>query len=221
VALPTLILILSPGFLQGQDGPLGISPAIGVTIGTSGIGGELSARLHERLGARLGVSWIPIEPEIDEDEHDVTGSAEPPSPIIRLMADFFPWGGSFHLTAGVEHFSGGLTLHGIPSDSVEIGDNKYSAEEIGEIEGTFWGSETAPYFGIGWQKVTGRVQPYFELGAALTGAPKASIRILGPAAGQVDLEEDLEEEIRELEDDASSFIAYPHLMFGLRVRLGG
>jgi len=192
-----------------------------LTIGTSGIGAELSTRLHERFGARFGLSWIPIEPTIDEDEHDVTGSADLPSPIVRLMADFFPSGGSFHLTAGLQHFSGGVTLHGIPSDSVEIGDNKYSAAEIEEIEGKFWGSETAPYLGLGWQKVTGRVQPYFELGVAFTGAPEVSIRILGPAAGQVDLEQDLEEEIREIEDDASAFVVYPHLMFGLRVQLGG
>jgi hypothetical protein len=72
----------------------------------------------------------------------------------------------------------------------------------------------------GWQKITGRVQPYFEIGAALTGSPEVTIRILGPAAGQADLEEDLAAEIAELEDDASVFVAYPHLMFGLRVVLG-
>jgi hypothetical protein len=215
------MLILSPGFLAGQDGADGITPALGLTIGTSGIGGELSVRLHERFGARLGVSWIPIEPELDEEEHDVTGTAEPPSPIVRAMADWFLFGGGFHLTGGVEHFSGGAKVHGIPSGPVEIGGNVYTAEEIEEIEGTFWGRETAAYAGLGWQKTTGRVQPYFELGAAFTGSPEASIRVLGPAAGEANLEADLEEEIREIEEDAEKFIAYPHLMFGLRVTLGG
>lgn len=222
---PAVVAVLTTMFgfvpVSGQDGPLGLSPAIGATIGTSGIGLELSTRFHERIGARLGVGWIPVEVDFEDEDGEVDGTVSPPSPIVRLVADFFPRGGTFHLSAGIQHFSGGLKAVAIPADSVEIGNNRYSPEEIGRIEGTIWGSETAPYLGLGWQNRSGRIQPYFELGVALTGSPKVSLEVLGPAAGEVDLEQDLEEEIREVEDDASSFKVFPHLMFGLRVRLGG
>jgi len=135
--------------------------------------------------------------------------------------DFFPFGGTFHLSVGLHRYSGGVSLQAVPLESFELGDGEYSPAEIGRVDGEVWGRQTAPYLGLGWQKRSGRVQPFLELGAALTGSPSISVEVSGPARNNPTFQADLAKEIREAEDDISSVVAYPHLSFGLRVRLGG
>jgi hypothetical protein len=218
LALGSLGTFLSTSPLHGQGLMERSSPAIGVAVGTSGIGFEIGVTPWEQLGFRLGLGWIPYEFDIDED--DATGTVSPPSPITRVTVDFFPFRGTFHLSAGLHRFPGGISLQAVPLEDFDLGDGNYSAAEIGRVEGRVWGRETAPYLGLGWQKRSGRVQPFLELGAALTGSPSISVTVSGPARNNPTFQADLDKEIREAEDDISSVVAYPHLSFGLRVRLG-
>jgi hypothetical protein len=191
---------------------------VGVTAGTSGLGVELGTRVAPRVGLRLGVGFLPFDFEVDDEE--VQGTVNPPAPISRLTVDFLPRGGPFHLSVGLQHFSRGVAFELMPVDSVELGDRKYSPEEVGRLNGEIWGNRTAPYLGLGWQRTSGRIQPYLDLGAVLTGAPRVDIRVSGMAAGDADLQADLERERRELEDEIASFRAYPHVAVGLRIRPG-
>jgi len=218
LALGSLGTLLFASPLHGQGLMERSSPAIGAAMGTSGIGIELSATPWERLGFRVGLGWIPVEFDIDED--DVRGTVSPPSPISRVMVDFFPFRGTFHLSVGLHRYPGGISLQAVPLEDFDIGDGEYSAAEIGSVDGRVWGRETAPYLGLGWQKRSGRVQPFLELGAALTGSPSISVTVSGPARNNPTFQADLDREIREAEEEISSIVAYPHLSFGLRVRLG-
>jgi hypothetical protein len=218
LVLGSLGTLLSTSSLHGQGLMERSSPAIGAAVGTSGIGLELSLTPWERLGFRLGMGWLPVEYDIEED--DATGAISPPSPITRVTVDFFPFRGTFHLSAGLHRFPGGISLQAVPLEDFDIGDGEYSAAEIGSVEGKVWGRETAPYLGLGWQKRSGRVQPFLELGAALTGSPSISVTVSGPARNNPAFQTDLDREIRDAEDEISSVVAYPHISFGLRVRLG-
>jgi len=204
--------------LEGQGLLERSSPAIGAAVGTSGVGIELSARPWERLGFRLGLGWIPFEVNIDED--DVSGTISPPSPNTRVTADFFPFRGTFHLSVGLHHYSGGISLQALPRESIELGDREYSPAEIGSVDGRVWGRQTAPYLGFGWQKRSGRVQPFLDLGAAITGSPSISVTVSGLARDNPTFQADLDRELREAEEEISFVVVYPHIAFGLRVRLG-
>jgi len=214
-----LAWVLVPASQAGAQGWMeSAGPWIGVAAGTSGLGPEAGVRPADRLGVRLGLGWIPWDPQIDED--DVTGAVSFPSPITRLTVDLFPMGGAFHLSAGLHRYSGGLTAHARARDSVEINDRDYTPEELGEARGTVWGRETAPYLGIGWMGRTGRARPYVNFGVAFTGSPLISVTVTGPIGDDPTFRSDLDAEIRDAEDSIASYRFFPHIAAGLRIRLG-
>jgi len=191
---------------------------IGVAAGTSGLGLEGGVRPADRLGVRLGMGWIPYSPEIDDD--DITGEVSFPSPITRITIDYFPTGSTFHLSAGIHHYSGGLSARARARGSIEINEQEYTPEELGDGTGKVWGRETAPYLGIGWMGQTGRVRPYFDFGVAFTGSPLMSVTVTGPIGNDPTFRSDLDAELRDREDSISSYRFFPHLAAGLRIRLG-
>jgi hypothetical protein len=219
LAIATCILVPRPGTLEAQEWMEMTRPSLGMAVGTSGLGIEASLRPWDRVGARLALGWFPFEPEVDEEE--VTGTISFPSPVTRVTVDFFPRSGGFHLSSGLHRFPGGLSVRAMARDSVEINDRDYAPEELGELTGRVWGRETAPYLGLGWQGMAGRVQPTFDLGVAFTGTPRITVSVSGPIASDPTFRADLDAEIRNAEDDISSYRFFPHLALGLRIRLGG
>lgn len=219
LAFGVLWVLVGPAPTAAQEGSEGLNPSVGGTIGTPGLGIEAGVRPWERFGFRLGLSWIPYEHDIEED--DVTGTISPPSPITRLTADFFPMAGAFHLSLGLHNYSGGLSGRAVPLEGIEVNDREYSPEEIGVFTARVWGRQTAPFVGLGWQSRSGRIQPYVDLGVLLTGSPKVRVHVSGVIADDPQFQEDLDAEIRELEDELSSFRVFPHLSFGLRFGIGG
>jgi hypothetical protein len=214
-----LLGLVAPCHGEAQEWVEATDPSIGIALGTSGLGVDAGVRPWERVGARLALGWIPFEPDIDED--DVTGSASFPSPITRLTLDWFPRSGDFHLSAGLHRYSGGISARAVARDTVELNDRDYGPEELGEVTGRVWGRENAPYLGLGWQRRTARVQPTLDLGVAFTGTPRITVNVSGPARNDPTFQADLASEIREAEEDISSYRFFPHLALGLRVRIGG
>jgi len=219
VKLLLLACVVMPGGPAAAQGWMeSAGPWIGGTAGTSGLGLEAGIRPADRLGVRLGLGWIPYEPQIDDD--DITGAVSFPSPITRLTLDFFPAGGAFHVSTGLHRYSGGLTARARARDSVEINHREYTPDELGEGRGRVWGRETAPYLGIGWLGRTGRVRAYFDLGVAFTGSPLISVTVTGPIGNNPAFRSDLDAELRDREDSISSYRFLPHIAAGLRVGLG-
>jgi len=207
-----------PTALAAQDWFVRAAPSFGVTAGTTGLGLEAAARPLDYLGVRLGIGWIPLEGDIDED--DATGTVSPPSPITRLSVDLFPMRGIFHLTAGLVSFSDGVVATAMARDTITINDRDYSPEELGQARGQVWGRTTAPYLGLGWQNRSGRIQPHGELGVAFTGPPRIDVTVTGPIANEPVFMADLQQEIREAEEDIRRFRFYPVLAVGVRIRVG-
>ncbi len=208
-----------PADAEAQDWIETAKPSVGVAVGTAGVGLEAGVRPWERVGARFGIGWIPYEGDIDED--DVMGTISPPSPITRLVADLFPLAGGFHLSAGLHRYSGGVSARVVARDSVEINDREYSPEEVGEVRARVWGNETAPYLGLGWQGHSGRIQPHLQVGVAFTGSPRITVNVTGALADDPTFQSDLDREIQDAEEEIESYRYFPHLSFGLRIRLGG
>jgi hypothetical protein len=194
-------------------------PSVGITLGTTGIGVEAGVRPLERLGFRLGMATIPYTYDFEED--DVRGRGEPPSPATRLTVDFLPRGGPFHLSAGLHRVGQGVRAEAMPVDSIEFNDRNYSPEEIGSLVGEVWGKKTAPYLGLGWQGTGGSWQFYGDIGVVLTGSLEVDLRATGPISENQQFRQDLEAERRELQDDLPNIPVFPHLVIGLRYRIGG
>jgi len=215
------LFVASSGFptaLAAQDWIVRAAPSLGVTAGTTGLGLEAAARPLDYLGVRLGIGWIPVKRDIDED--DATGTVSAPSPLTRLSVDLFPMRGIFRLTAGLVSFSDGVAANATARDTITINDRDYLPEELGQARGQVWGRKRAPYLGLGWQSRAGRIQPHGELGVAFTGPPRIHVTVTGPIANDPVFMADLQQEIRDAEEDIRSFRFYPVLAVGVRVRMG-
>ena len=182
---------------------------------TLGVGGEVTLGLSPQLGVRGRVSVQPWEPNRIIDEVDVTASFS--SPVYSGFVDFYPFGGSFHLTGGLVHFSAPITLFGTPVAPVEVNGSMYDPSQIGDVEVEVQTKERAPYAGIGFGRPSGYGFGMFvDMGVVFQGEPTLNVQFDGPFANDPTFQQNLDVEIAQVEDDISSFKYYPVLSIGLR-----
>lgn len=223
VALAALVIAF-PATAFGQIG-------IGVKAGTLGVGGEVSFGLNSRLAIRGGVGSIPTEPEFTLSEIKYT--INPPSTIWNVGVDLFPFGGGFHISAGLlnrKRYE--LELNG--SGSQEIGGETYNGDIrlVGFLENE---KETAPYVAIGFGRVASNgIGLFIDLGASPMGTAnieftQSSCTVTsGPGAGQPcpssggkTFQQSANEEANQAEEDAGGFLEWhPILQIGLKFGFG-
>jgi len=190
--------------------------SVGITGGTLGIGPEVGFRSNG-FGARGSVTFLGISREIDSDGVNYDGS-------LRLRsfggsADLYPFGGGFRLSAGARISGNRIALRARPTEDVEIGDNVYTPEEIGEITGRVRANRFAPTLTAGWGGgLTKGVKFGADAGIMFQGRPRvSSLRTTG-MLNSPEFQADIERERREVEDDIDNFKVYPILQFSLGYR---
>lgn len=190
------------------------SLAVSGRISTLGIGAEAGIGAGSMVGLRAGFNVQPFEPSREFDDIDFT--LDLASPSYTLLLDLHPGGSGFRLTGGAVFFGSDHELRGVPTEAVDIGDQSYTPEQIGTLSGMFEVKDVAPYLGIGFGRIGGRTGPGFvvDLGVALQGEPGVQLSASGPIASQPVFIANLEEEEREIEDDAKAFRFYPVLSLG-------
>jgi hypothetical protein len=189
--------------------------AVSGRIGTLGLGVDASIGLTPQLGVRGGINFQPWQPEAEFE--DVDFELDLPSPSYMALLDWYPGGGAFHLTGGAVFFSEDTEVRGRPSESVEIGDQTYTPEQIGTLSGEFVTADLAPYIGLGFGKLGGKrgVGLALDLGVAFHGRPDVQLAASGPIAAFPAFQANLREEEENIEDDAQWFRVYPVLAIGL------
>ena len=210
-----LVFALAAGVGPGSAAAQGI--AVAARAGTLGIGGEASIGLTRQIGLRGGVNVQPWEPKVDLDEVEFT--VQLPSPTYHAMVDLYPMGGGFRLSGGFAWFSTNVEVTARPTEPVDIGDQTYSPQDVGELLGEFETKEFAPYVGIGFGRLGGRsgVGFVFDLGVAFHGEPTVSLSATGPFADQPAFQANLAAEEDNINDDARRFRVYPVLAIGLAI----
>lgn len=180
IALAALVIAL-PTAASAQIG-------IGARAGTLGVGGELALGLGSRLQIRGGIGTVPAEPTFTFSDMEYT--VNPPSTIWNVGVDLFPFGGGFHISAGLLNRPRyEIEMNG--TGSQEVGGQTYNGQIhlVGFLENE---KETAPYVGIGFGKVSSRgIGLFFDLGASPMGEPNIEFTTAdcfitgsGPAGGQ-------------------------------------
>jgi hypothetical protein len=184
---------------------------VGVSGGTLGISPEVGYRFSEHAGLRLNGGFLDYDrnEEIDDIEYDGTLKLK----SVGLMADFYPFGGSFRLSAGARSSKNGIDLAAEPTGNVEIGDVEYTPAEVGRLDGEVDFKNFAPTVSLGWGgKFKNGFTVGFEAGVMMQGSPKLSLVSSGGTLSnnQAFLDE-LEQERQEAEDDADDFKLWPVL----------
>ncbi len=197
-----------------------LAQGVGVAphVGTLGVGVDLAVSLVDRVGFRAGANIFPFDIGVSTSDVDYTIAL--PSPQFTVMADLF-LAGSFRLTGGLLVSSADLTLEGDFTGTVDIGDDTYTAEEVGTLTGAIVTNDVSPYVGIGVGRVAGSGFGFLlDLGVAFQGTPGVALAADGPIASDPAFQADLEAERQDIEDDVDIFRYYPVITLGFSIGIG-
>jgi hypothetical protein len=199
----------------GLDVPASAADAgIGLRAGTQGLGVELGLAFTPMFGLRAGGYTLDVHEDYEQDGIDYDGTLKLGG--YGLLADFFPFKKTFHLTAGVFENRNAVELEAVPTGPIEIGGDIYLPAQVGTLEGDVTFDDVVPYFGIGWGTfaASGRVGFLFDLGVIRQGSGEVT---LTSSAGLVS-QDDLDAEAQEIEDDIEDYDLWPVISFGLAIR---
>lgn len=201
---------------------------MGVKAGTTGLGLELSTSLSPRVVLRGGVAAFERSQTFDTDiEYD--GDLE----LLQgnLLLDLHPTGGAFRITAGAvwndNALTGEATVAQVAEDVFGIDPALLAPFDLGVVRAEVTTDSFGPYLGFGWGDSLGgagsKVRFSFDVGVIYHGEPTAEATVdsrildefpeLRPAVDAF-----LEEEVRQLEEDAEDYTYYPVVSLGLSYR---
>lgn len=222
-----LVALSTPVFAEGERWEFGTS------AGTNGLGLELSYRWNDYLRLRTGYHFYDISVDADADDNngvqgdELKHSGDLELSNLGLLADWYPWGGIFRVTAGAvvneNNFKIDTTCEN-PS-GCEVGSGSFSRTEIGTISTKIDIEQLGPYLGIGWDRAldaTKRWTLSFEIGAFYQGSPEVEMTSNGTCVNSVLIgaacRSALQDEEDELEDDLEDFVIYPVVSIGIGYR---
>lgn len=199
VALATLLFTPQHAFAQNL--------AVAAHAGSLGLGGSVIVGLTPNLNARGTVGFIPIEPELTEEDIDYTASFPT---FLRATVDFYPVG-FFYLSGGGLFLTGGgdITVEGQPAGDTEIGGTLYTPAEVGTLTGAFSLSSAMPYLGVGFGNPAGSgIGFQLDLGVGFGSVPTVDLSATGTLASDPTFLSELEAEERNIEDEIPSLLQY-------------
>ena len=161
-----------------------------VSVGTLGIGAQVAMPLSQRTNLRVEGNFFSYNSaNYSNNGIDYTGTLKLRS--AEALLDWFPFGGSFHLSPGAQLYSGlgaSATLAVASGQSFSLNNISYISSSTSPVTGTarLTTNVAAPMFTFGWGNlVSRREHGHFsvpvELGFVYQGAPKVSIVLAGNA----------------------------------------
>jgi len=204
--------------------------------GILGIGAGYSHSINEHFGVRADFSTVGTY-DADGTADNLKYDAEFKANQLGLYGDWFPFGGSFRVTAG---------LHSRKLEASIVGRQDGGSISIGGIDvgsglndddtatGKVKWDSVAPYLGIGWGH--GNKKPGFgfiaDIGVSF-GSPKTSLGVSNSLYGKLkaaeinlnmipgnnyNVDEEIEKQRREIDDEVAGISIFPHVFFGVSYR---
>jgi hypothetical protein len=212
LALPAFAAVATPALAADGQWSLGLSG------GTLGAGPEIAYRYGEHVGVRANAGFFSYDRSEELDDIDFNGDLRLNS--FGLMADWFPFGGGFRLSAGARANNNEIRLDAQPTTGVQIGNVTYSPAQVGRLTGTITTDSFAPTLTLGYGgKIADGFTLGFELGLMLQGSPAVEdLTATGLLANDPTFRANLEQERRQIEADADDFKLWPVLQLHLIYR---
>jgi hypothetical protein len=185
---------------------------IDVHASTLGYGAGIAIPLSENFAARLSLSKanFTFNTTSDQIKYDATLKLE----SIAALADWHPFSGVTHLTAGLIYNNNSFDMTAIPtSGSVyTIEGNPYT---LTSLNANIAFNKIAPYLGFGWSGRASKTGFSFksDIGIMFQGSPKSTLSATGPGASAAAA--DLAAAQAKLDKDMENFKLYPVISFGL------
>ncbi len=187
---------------------------VGLKAGTLGIGVEGTWRPLPYLDIRLGANRFDYN--YDGSQAGVNYDATLNLDTYYATVNFrFP-ASPFRISAGVYSNGNEFNLVSAETGSVDIGGTTYTAAELGTLSSDTTFSGTAPYLGFGFDfSLAGKVGLNMDFGVLWQGDPTVTMNATGLLANDPTFLASVETERQQLQDDMSSFKAWPVISLGV------
>jgi hypothetical protein len=215
--------------LLGPPASAGTPPmAVGLRVGTTGIGLDYELALGRYFGVRVGYSGFDYSHSVSTSDVDYHGTFR--LSMGSALADWYPMHGAFHVTAGIIANGTRLDVTGQPAagGTYTINGNTYTSADIGSLTGRLkFGLAASPYVGLGWGnevRTNHHVHVLFDIGAIYGGTPDVTLNgVCGPAAPTGSsacsmLQSDVQNERLKLQHDVTLVKWYPVIDLGVAYR---
>lgn len=199
--------------------------ALGANVGTTGLGIEAQFKVSPKVTLRGGFDSLQYDEEVEGD--GILYDGELDFSTAGAFVDFHPTGGAFFLSGGAYFGDRQVNVSGTPvaGSTVEIGDDTFTAAQVGTLEGSMDFGGTAPFLGLGWNNTfttDRRVGFKFLVGAVFGSDPDAELVRVGGStlspADQARLQAELDAEEIEIEEEVDGFSVFPVVQLGLTVK---
>lgn len=204
-AMLALGLAQAAGAAEGEGGQF----RIGASVGTLGISPEVGYRFNKFVGLRANGGFFDYDRTEEVDDISYDGKLKLNS--IGVMADLHPFGGSFRLSVGARSNSNKVNLLGELTGPTEIGDEIFTAAEVGTLTGTADFKKLSPAVSLGWGgKFSNGFTMGLEAGVMFQGSAKLSlVSAGGTLSNDAGFLAELENERAQAEDDISDYKLWP------------
>lgn len=213
-------LAAATGFVALCSTPAAADVAIGAGGGTTGGTAEVQVELNDWLGLRGNFNYLKVG--VDDNYDDIDYTADLDFNNVGAFVDLRPFRNSFVITGGAYIGDKQLSGTGMPTGSVEIGDETYTGDEIGTLTLDAMADDVAPFAGLGFDTTfQGDGRWGFKIigGAMLSGTPDVVLDASGGTlSDDPDFRAALEQEEANLQEDVDDFEFYPVLQVGLTFR---
>lgn len=197
--------------------------AVGGQIGTPGAGVTAQYELSPTVVLRGSYDVLRYDHDFASGDIDYGGGLDWEQ--AGAFVDLHPWSNAFTLSGGAFFGSRDTELRATPNRPVRIGNTTFTAAEAGTITGSVDFGSTSPFAGLGFDNTfsgDNRIGFRALLGAQLNQNASVSLRRtagvpLTPTV-QAQLDTELRNEERQLQDNADDFRIYPVLQVGLTYR---
>ncbi len=183
---------------------------LGFKAGTLGFGLE---------GRWSPVPWLDLRAGANRFELDDSGTQAGINYDATVALDTYYVTGNFRfplspfrITAGAFANNNELQMRSKNGSNanIEVGDEVYSAADVGTLRSSTYFADTAPYFGVGYDvELFGKVGLNLDFGLLWQGEPNVTLEADGLFAQQPAFLDALESERAELAEEVSNYKAWP------------
>jgi len=201
-------------------------PAVGVSVGTTGLGANVNIPVLPILGVRVGYSGFIYHHDIDQTAVSYAGRLH--FSEASGLLDWYVLAGGLRVTAGIYGGNTQVDVNGRPHDGTyTIDGTTYTAAQVGTLSGQLkFGNSVKPYVGLGWGNPFrgGPLTFTLDLGALYGGTPSVSLTahcgVAAPPGSSActQLQNSVAGERAQLASDVTVAKWYPVLNLGVSLR---
>jgi hypothetical protein len=224
-------------FAQGDSSKPFSAVGVGIKASLLGAGAEVATPLARRFNLRGGINAFSYNRGFNKDGVVYAGQLSFRSGEAHL--DWFPFGGSFHLSPGALIYNGNqITANvSVPAGKTfTLNDTTYTSDPADPVTGVGKVSfkKAGPSFTLGWGNLLPRnhhrFSVPFEIGAIYTQAPQALLNLTGSAcdstganctaiASTPSIQANVLAEQNKINKDMAPFKFYPVISLGFGFKL--